>query len=99
MLKWIQSKEAEKISKDAKEKAWKDFKIRYPYADISKFTAHRFYYATADIYFKAGTDFLQSVSLSDRRYWSDKMKKALGIGGFPSSSLSNAQGLYNVSLP
>ena len=35
MLKWMQSKEAEKVSKDAKEKAWKDFKIRYPYAALA----------------------------------------------------------------
>ena len=87
MLKWMQSKEAEKISEDAKEKAWKDFKIKYPYADISKFTAQTDFidkkHATADIYLKGGSDFLQSVSGSDRRYWSVEMKKALGIGGFP----------------
>ena len=87
MLKWMQSKEAEQISEVAKEKAWKDFKIKYPFADISKLTAQTDFidkkHATADINFKAGPDFLQSVSGSDRRYWSVEMKKALGIGGFP----------------
>ena len=39
MVKWIHSKEAKKLSDDAKEKAWKDFKIRYPFADTSKFVA------------------------------------------------------------
>ena len=39
MLKWMQSIEAKKISEDTKEKSWKDFKIKYPNADISKFTA------------------------------------------------------------
>ena len=87
MLKWMQSKEAEKISEVAKDKAWKDFKTEYPFADISKFTVQTNFidkkHATADIYFKAGPDFWQSVSGSDRRYWSVEMKKALGIGGFP----------------
>ena len=86
-MKWMQSKEAEKISEVAKDKAWKDFKTEYPFADISKFTVQTNFidkkHATADIYFKAGPDFLQSVSGSDRRYWSVEMKKALGIGGFP----------------
>ena len=87
MLKWMQSKEAKNISEVAKEKAWKDFKTKYPFADISKFTAQTDFidkkHTTADIKFKASPDLWQSVSGSDRRYWSVEMKEALGIGGFP----------------
>ena len=86
-LQWLQSDEAEKISEDAKAKAWNDFKRKYPFADLSKFEAQTDFidkkHATADIKFKAGPGFRQSVSGADRRYWSDEMKEAHGIGGFP----------------
>ena len=86
-LQWLQSDEAKKISEDAKAKAWKDFKREYPFADLSKFVAQTDFndkkHATADKKFKAAPGFRQSVSGSDRRYWSDEMKAALGIGGFP----------------
>jgi len=41
---------------------------------------------TAEMFFKAGKGSLQSVFGSDRRYWSQKMKSALGLAstaGFP----------------
>ena len=85
-LQWLQSDEAKYISEAAKAKAWKNFKREYPFADLSKFEAQTDFnegHATADIKFKAGPGFWQSVSGSDRRYWSDEMKEALGIGGFP----------------
>ena len=69
---------------DAKAKAWKDFKREYPFADLSKFEAQTDFidkkHATAELYLKAGPGFWQSVSESDRKYWSDDMKSALGIG-------------------
>ena len=78
-LQWLQSDEAKRISEAAKAKAWHDFKRKYPFADLSKFEAKVNFnekHATADIKFKAGPGFWQSVSGSDRRYWSDKMKEA-----------------------
>ena len=36
-LQWLQSDEAKTLSDDAKSKAWKDFKRKYPFADLSKF--------------------------------------------------------------
>ena len=82
----MKSDEAKIISEAAKKKAWKDFETKYPFADLSKFEAEVDFiekHVTADIKFKASPDLLQSVSGSDRKYWSDDMKKALGIGGFP----------------
>ena len=80
-LQWLQSDEAENISEDAKAKAWKDFKIKYPFADISKFVAQTDFinkkHATAEIYLKAGPGFWQTVSGSDRKYWYDQMKSDL----------------------
>ena len=49
-----------------------------------------------DIKFKAGPRFWQSVSGSDKRYWSDKMKSALGIGGFPVELILNDHPLLPV---
>ena len=91
---WLQSDEAKRISEAAKEKAWKNFKREYPFADLSKFEAQVNFnekHATAEIYLKAGPGFWQSVSGSDKRYWSDKMKSALGIGGFPVELILNDQ--------
>ena len=99
-LRWLKSDEAEKISDAVKAKAWKDFKRKYPFADLSKFEAQTDFidkkHATAEIYLKAGPGFRQSVSESDRRYWSDKMKEALGIGGFPVELILNSHQLLPV---
>ena len=98
-LQWLQSDEAKRISEVAKAKALKDFKRKYPFADLSKFEAQTDFidkkHATAEIYLKAGPGFRQSVSESDRRYWSDEMKEALGIGGFPVELTLN----YHPLLP
>ena len=96
---FLQSDEAKHISEAAKAKAWKDFKREYPFADLSKFEAQVNFnekHATAEIYLKAGPGFWQSVSGSDRRYWSDKMKSALGIGGFPVELILNDHPLLHV---
>ena len=98
-VQWLQSDEAKRISEAAKAKAWKNFKREYPFADLSKFEAQVNFnekHATADIKFKAGPGFWQSVSGSDRRYWSDKMKEALGIGGFPVELILNSRQLLPV---
>ena len=98
-LQWLQSDEAKHISEAAKAKAWKNFKREYPFADLSKFEAQVNFnekHATADIKFKAGPGFWQSVSGSDRRYWSDEMKAALGIGGFPVELILNSRPLLPV---
>ena len=98
-LQWLQSDEAKTLSEEAKAKAWKDFKREYPFADLSKFEAQTDFnekHATAEIYLKAGPGFWQSVSESDRKYWSDKMKSALGIGGFPVELILNDHPLLPV---
>ena len=92
-IQFLQSDEAKTLSDDVKSKAWKEFKRKYPFADLSKFEAQTDFidqkHAVAEIYLKAGPGFRQSVSESDRRYWSDEMKEALGIGGFPVELILN----------
>ena len=74
----------------------------YPFADLSKFEAQTVFvdkkHATAEIYLKAGPGFWQSVSESDRKYWSDAMKEALGIGGFPVELTLNNHQLLPVPV-
>ena len=66
---------------------------------MSKFEAETDFnekHATADVFLKAGPGFWQSVSGSDRKYWSDDMKSALGIGGFPVELSLNYHPLFPV---
>ena len=99
-IQFLQSDEAKTLSDDVKSKAWKEFKRKYPFADLSKFEAQTDFidqkHAVAEIYLKAGPGFRQSVSESDRRYWSDEMKEALGIGGFPVELILNDHTLLPV---
>ena len=88
MLKWMKTPEAQKIASFAEEKAWKDLQQQYPRADRSKFQIQTDFInhtATAEVFLKT-SDGLTSVFGSDKRYWSQQMKTALGTGdvtGFP----------------
>ena len=91
LLKWIQTPEAEKIAKVSDQKAWKTFLAKFPKVDKSKFQPQtdfaKNHTGTSEIYFKAGPGYLIDVFGSDRRYWSQEMKSALGVDhsseGFP----------------
>ena len=88
--KWLTSKAGQNAAQDAKDKAWAEFKRRYPQADLTKFTTEGSiddsHNVTADVMFEAGPDdLMQSVFGSDPKYWSQAMKDALGLvkDGFP----------------
>ena len=89
----IQSRRSKKLSNQAKEKAWRNFKSKFPNADLSKFVAQADLidktHARADINFIAGPGFWQIVSPNPKD-WSDEMKKALGFGGFPFELILNS---------
>ena len=90
LQKYIQTPDAKKKSSAAKVQAWTQFVKQFPNADVTKFVSqvsiddnNNF---SADVFFKAGPDFMQSVFGSDRKYWSQQMKTALGLddsSGFP----------------
>jgi len=74
----------------AKKKAWTSFLNRFPKAEKSRFisqaTIDEKNNVTAEVFFKESEDSFQSVFGSDKKYWSAKMKEALGFGdsgGFP----------------
>ena len=86
----MQTLEAKKKSSEAKDKAWTRFVNQLPNTDVTKFVLqvsiddnNNF---SAEVFFKAGPDFLQSMFGSDRKYWRKQMKKTLGldgVSGFP----------------
>ena len=88
--KWMKTPEAQKIATAAQEKAWKELQQQFPRADRSKFVIQADYIknhkAIGQVFLKT-SDGLTSVFGSDRRYWSQQMKTALGISavnnGFP----------------
>ena len=85
LQKYMQTREAQKKSSEAKDKAWTQFVNQFPNADVTQFVSqvsidenNNF---SAEVFFKASPDLLQSVFGSDRKYWSQKMKTALGLDG------------------
>ena len=83
--KWLQKPETK-----AKIAVWEDFKNQFPKADKTKFAVQTNvndkWNITAEVFFKEGSGSLKRVSGSDRKYWSQQMKTALGldgVGGFP----------------
>ena len=90
LWKWMKTPEAQKIATAAQEKAWKDLQQQFPRADRSKFVIQadfiKNHKAIGQVFLKT-SDGLTSVFVSDRRYWSQQMKTALGIAdvnnGFP----------------
>ena len=89
LWKWMKTPEAQKIATSAQEKAWNELQQQFPRADRSKFQIQidftKNHKAIAEVFFKDNGG-LTSVFGSDRRYWSQQMKTALGaadVSGFP----------------
>ena len=86
----MKTAEGKKQISEAEKDAWVTFNRQFPNADKSKFvsqpTVESNGNVSAEIFFKASDDLLQSVFGSDKKYWSTRMKQALGLGdsvGFP----------------
>ena len=90
LLAWMQSPAGKTQIAEAEKDAWIPFNQQFPNADKSKFVSQASVESkgnvSAEIFFKASDDLLQSVFGSDRKDWSAGMKQALGLvesGGFP----------------
>ena len=88
--KWAQKPETKAKLAASKTSAWVEFTKQFPNADKTKFAVQtnvdQQWKITAEVFFKEGPGSLQSVFGSDRKYWSQQMKTALGldgVGGFP----------------
>ena len=96
LLKWIDShpKEAKRLSEQAEEKAWRNFKAKFPNADLSKCVAQVDMtdktHATAQINLVIVPGQHWQIVSPNPKDWSVEMKKALGFGGFPIELILNS---------
>ena len=88
--KWARKPETKARLASAKKNAWEQFPKQFPNADKTQFcveeSADEKYRISAEVFFNESADSSVSVSGSDKKYWSQKMKKALGVigeEGFP----------------
>ena len=88
--KWYQKPETKAQLASAKKNAWNQFIKQFPNADKDQFfvqtSVDEKYRISAEVFFKESAEYSSSVFGSDRKYWSQKMKTALGLiglEGFP----------------
>ena len=93
--KWAQRPDTKAKEATPQTNAWGAFTKQFPNADKAQFMAQinidEQCNITAEMFFKDGKGSLQSVFGSERHYWSQKMKSALGLAsaaGFPYQLLS-----------
>ena len=88
--KWARNPETKAKLAAVKKSAWEKFTKQFPNADKNQFFAQTSvdekYNITAEVFFNEGSGSSASVFGSGRKYWSQKMKTALGLigtAGFP----------------
>ena len=88
--KWVRKPETKARLASAKKNAWEQFTKQFPNADKNQFyiqtRVDEKYRISAEVFFNESEGSSVSVFGSDRKYWSQKMKKALGVigeEGFP----------------
>ena len=88
--KWFQKPETKAQIASAKKNAWEQFTKQFPNADKDQFfvqtSVDEKNKISAEVFFKENAVSSSSVFGSDRKYWSQKMKTALGLiglEGFP----------------
>ena len=87
---WARKPETKAKLALAKKDAWEQFTKQFPNADKTQFyvqtSGDEKYRISAEVFFKESAGSSVSVFGSDRKYWSQKMKNALGVigeEGFP----------------
>ena len=88
--KWVRKPETKARLASAKKNAWEQFTKQFPNADKNQFyvqtSADEKYRISAEVFFNESAGYSVSVFGSDKKYWSQKMKKVLGVigeEGFP----------------
>ena len=88
--KWVRKPETKATLALAKKNAWEQFTKQFPNADKPQFyvetSVDEKYRISADVFFNESAGSSVSVFGSDRKYWSQQMKTALGlvgVEGFP----------------
>ena len=103
--KWYQKPETKAQLASAKKNAWDQFTKQFPNADKDQFfvqtSVDEKYKITAEVFFRESAEYSSSVFGSDRKYWSQKKKTALGllgVEGFP-FQLSPLKTKTKLSIP
>lgn len=103
LAKWSETAQAQAMAKREKRKAWQRFFFEYPEADKEKFEAEveipKKGVENASINYKEADGGLLDVFISDKKYWPEEMKKALGLKknpGFPQVLRENPAVALNV---
>ena len=82
---WARKPETKARLALAKKNAWEEFTKQFPNADKTQFRAqtsvYEKYRITSEVFFNESEGSSVSVFGSDRKYWSQKMKTALGLAG------------------
>ena len=88
--KWARKPETKAKLASAKKSAWSQFTKQFPNADKTQFNVETSvdekYNISAEVFFNEGPGSSKRVFGSDRKYWSQQMKIALGligVAGFP----------------
>ena len=83
--KWVRKPETKARLASAKKNAWEKFTKQFPNADKNQFNVETSvgekYKISAEVFFNESEGSSVSVFGSDRKYWSHKMKTALGLMG------------------
>ena len=83
--KWYQKPETKAQLASAKKNAWEQFTKQFPNADKDQLfvqtSVDEKYKISAEVFFKESADCSSRVFGSDRKYWSQKKKTALGLTG------------------
>ena len=85
---WARRSDTKAKLASAKKNAWAQFTKQFPNADKDKFSVQtnvdENFKISAEVFFNESADSSVSVFGSDRKYWSQQMKNALGfVEGFP----------------
>ena len=83
--KWVRKPETKAKLALAKKNAWEQFTKQFPNADKNQFyvqtSVDEKYKISSEVFFNESTGNSVSVFGSNRKYWSNKMKTALGLMG------------------
>ena len=82
---WARRPETKAKLASVQKNAWAQFTKQFPNADKDKFNVQtnvdENYNISAEVFWNESADSSVSVFGSDRKYWSQQMKKALGLAG------------------
>ena len=82
---WARKPETKSLLDTAKKNAWQQFTNKFPNADKTQFkvqtTVDEKYRITSEVFFNESATNSVSVFGTDKKYWSQKMKTALGLAG------------------